>query len=651
MAENLHNKGLKVTVIEKLEQVMPPFDPEMANAITRHLKMKGISFKFGKGVESFDAGKSFAAVLEGGERINCDMVVLAIGVSPDTTIAKDAGLLLNTTGAIIVDSKMMTSDENIFAIGDAVTVENPILGDNWQVALAGPASRQARIAADVISGMDKRYNGTIGTSIVKIFDITAASTGCSEKLLKRAGRNYKKVYTNVPNHVSYYPGARPMSMKLLFDADNGAVLGAQIVGVYGVDRRIDVIATAIAGKIPADKLKNLELAYAPPYGAAKDPVNMLGFMAENTLNGMSKTVHFDEVAGLAKKGAIIIDVRTAEEYMAGRIDGSINIDLNELRGRISEIPRDKPLITYCQIGFRGYLAERILRQKGFDVSNLSGGYLTYIQAMRTDDMPVTIEEELPISDTMPNGFALRNTVKEIDACGLSCPGPIKKTFEAMDEIAVGERITIKATDPGFASDITSWCKMSGNRLIKLASDEGIFSATIERGTVGDATNGRENMTKDRLTLVVFSEKLDKVMAAFIIATGAVASGKKVSMFFTFWGLNALRKKDSPKVKKTLLHSIFAKMMPKGADKLKLSNLDMAGIGTSLMKRIMREKRVESLSELIESAKKSKIKLIACQMTMDVMGIAQEELLDGVEVGGVAKFLEDCDNSGTSLFVS
>lgn len=382
MAENLDHAGIKVTVVERLDQVLPPLDPEIANAVTQHMKLKNISFILSSGITSFDKGASLAANIENGEKIDCDLVIISVGIRPDTKIAIDAGIETDKNGAIVVNERLQTNLPSIYAVGDAIEVKNPTTGNFWSIALAGPANRQARVVADVINGLDASYSGTLGTSIVKIFDLTVASTGCSEKYLKALDITYDKIYTHTANHVGYYPGATTISSKLIFDPKTGKILGAQMVGANGVDRRIDVVATAMQGGITAAQLKNLELAYAPPYGAAKDPINMVGFIAENSMTGKTHLCHWHEIENFIKNPGkyCLLDVRSVDEFALGSIEGAVNIPIDELRKRHGEIPKEKTIILFCQVGFRGYVAERILMQFGFKCCNLSGGYKTYIQA-------------------------------------------------------------------------------------------------------------------------------------------------------------------------------------------------------------------------------------------------------------------------------
>ena len=374
MAENLKSKGLNVTVVEAASHVLAPFDSDMVVTIEKELVKKGVDLVLGDGVKAFtDTKNRINVILNSGKTLAADMVVLSTGIIPDTEFIKDSGIKLGPKGHIIVNEKMQTNIESVYAVGDAVEVTDFVTGLKTAVPLAGPANKQGRIAADNISGLNSVYKGTQGTSIVKVFGLTAAVTGANEKALKRAEIDYKKIIIHPVSHASYYPGALPMTLKLIF-GDDGKILGAQCVGYKGVDKRIDVIASAIRFNGTVYDLAELELSYAPPYSSAKDPVNMAGFVAQNVLAGKSNMITWDEVSKLNKDDYILLDVRTEEEFIRGHVNGAVNIPLDSLRERISELDKTKIIIAYCKVGIRGYIAERILEQKGFTVLNVTGGY-------------------------------------------------------------------------------------------------------------------------------------------------------------------------------------------------------------------------------------------------------------------------------------
>jgi NADPH-dependent 2,4-dienoyl-CoA reductase/sulfur reductase-like enzyme/rhodanese-related sulfurtransferase len=393
MAENLHDQGLKVAIVEMLDQVMAPIDFEMAQIVHEHLKVKGVDLHLKDGVSKFEYRDGVTTItLQSGAEVSGEMVILSIGIRPNGELAKDSGLSQNQRGGIIVDKYLKTSDDSIYAIGDVIEVEDYVNKVQTMIPLAGPANKQGRIVANNILGSSKEeYKGTQGTSIAKVFDLAVASTGVNEKTLNRMGKEYKKDYNialiHQNSHAGYYPGALPMTMKLMFDLD-GKILGSQIVGYDGVDKRIDVIATAIRFGGKVEHLIDLELAYAPPFGSAKDPVNMIGFVADNLQKGMTEQVLWRELDGLDKEEFKVLDVREEIEIEIGAIEGAVHIPLGELRNRLSELDKSKTYITLCAVGLRGYIAERVLKDKGYKVLNLAGGYTTYKNMYKQSDSAV-----------------------------------------------------------------------------------------------------------------------------------------------------------------------------------------------------------------------------------------------------------------------
>ena len=664
MIENLVERGINVTLVQLDNQVMPPIDFEMATIVHDHLREKGVNLIFEDTVEVFeDEGKLLT--LKSGLKLNSDLTIFSIGVKPESKIAKDAGLELNQRGAIIVDEYMRTSDSNIYALGDAVEVRDFINGGKTMIPLAWPANRQGRLVADNICGRDAKYNGTMGSSVAKVFDLTVASTGNSEKLLKRLGIEYKAIHIQANSHAGYYPGAFPVYIKLLFNSE-GDILGAQGVGLDGVEKRIDVIATAIKGGIKAYDLADLELCYAPPYSSAKDPVNMAGYVASNVLEGDVKVRDIFEVDSIIENGEFILDVRNKMELSSGVIKGSYNIPLGELRERISEIPKDKVINIHCKSGLRSYLAYRILVQNGFECRNIDGGYDLYSfikreQKAQRDDREDRNEngilQEVAVtnraSETYGEKLQIENKVSKVisvDACGLQCPGPIRRVYEEIEKIEDGDILEVKASDSAFKRDIKSWCDSTGNELLEssFSKEEKCFNVKIKKSITKEKEINTEE--KDGATLVVFSGDLDKAIASFIIATGAASMGKKVTMFFTFWGLNILKKETKANIKKEGMEKMFDMMLPSHAGKLPLSKMNMGGMGAKMIKGIMEKNNVDSLETMIENAIKLGIKLVACSMSMDLMGIKKEELIDGVEIAGVATYLGDTEKSGLNLFI-
>ncbi len=383
VAENLVDMGVKVSIVQRPNQVLPPIDREMAADVHLNLRAHGVDLHLSDALESVESGDNLTVVLKSGTRLDADLVIVALGVSPDTVLAKDAELELGVKGSIVVDEHMRTSDPDIYAVGDAVQVKNFVTGKPANIALAGPANKQGRIAADNIAGIESKFDGSLGSSVIKVFDMTVAATGVNEKQAKDLGIPYDKVYTYSATHATYYPGGRNMSVKTLFDPETGRVLGAQIVGYEGVEKRVDVIATAIHGHMTVRDLEELDLTYAPPFSSAKDPVNYAGFVACNVLDGRVKQCFWDEIDDLAKDDScFLIDVRKPVEFDLGNIKGSVNIPVDDLRKRLGEIPKDKKIVLICHSALRSYIAARILEQKGYECCHLAGGYRLYASVMK-----------------------------------------------------------------------------------------------------------------------------------------------------------------------------------------------------------------------------------------------------------------------------
>ncbi len=658
MAEALHARNVRVTLVELAPQVMGPADPEIAAPLHDELLRHGVDLRLTTSVTGFAArAGALDVTLSTGETLTCGLAVLAIGVKPETALARAAGLQLGARGGITVDAHMRTSDPHIYAVGDAIEVVDFVTDTPALIPLAGPANRQGRIAADNIFGRASTYKHTQGTAICKVFDLAVGMTGASEKALTRLKRPCETVTVHAASHASYYPAAHPLTLKLIFQPDTGKVLGAQAVGRDGVDKRIDVLAIAIRAGLTVYDLEDAELCYAPPYGSAKDPVNYVGFVAANALRGDARIVH---VADVLKPAAnqVVLDVRTPEEYAAGKIPGAINVPVDDLRARIGELDRSKEYLAYCRVGLRGYLACRILTQHGLACRNLTGGYLTYQAATPHPPAPASVfaaethrdageQEDAPPS-TAGMAAALPQT---LDARGLQCPGPIMRVKTAFDALQPGQQLQVLATDCGFGKDIAGWCASMGHTLVAVTHDQGVISALIrkEAASAPAAAPAPGTLAKNK-TIVVFSGDFDKAMAAFIIANGAAAMGSNVTLFFTFWGLNIIRKPQRVAVRKPLLDRMFGMMMPRGAARLQLSKMNMGGLGAAMIKWVMRRKRVDALPELIASARAAGVRLVACTMSMDVMGITREELLDGVEEGGVAAYLHSAEAGNVNLFI-
>lgn len=647
MAENLHHAGAGVSIVEMADQVMAPVDFSIASHVHRHLMDKGVGLWLGRGVEKFTSDNGSIKVwLNTGETLSADLVLLSIGVRPSVKLAREAGIELGARG-IKVNRWLQTSSPDVYAVGDAIEYEHPIAGGPWLNYLAGPANRQARIAADnMVYGNREEYEGSIGTSVAKVFDITVGATGLAAKHLKRMGVPYLTSVTTSSSHAGYYPGAFNLTLKLTFAPDTGRIYGAQCVGVDGVDKRIDEIAMLIKRGGTVRDLVRTEQAYAPPFSSAKDPVAIAGYVACNTLDGVMPVVTWRELAAADRSEVCLVDVRTPEEYSLGTIDGAVNIPLDDLRGRLGEIDRESDVIVFCAVGLRGYLAQRILLGRGYRrVRNLAGGYKTYSLATQKVE-PV---EGQPCGQAEDSG-AESGDMLRLDACGLQCPGPIMQVKNAVDGMKAGQRIEVRATDPGFARDAESWCRSTGNKFVSKTSEGGYHTVVIEkREACGSAVTPAAGGSRDK-TFIMFSDSLDRAIATFVLANGAAATGGKVTIFFTFWGLNVIKKRRKPHVEKDIFGRMFAWMLPSDSTCLHLSKMSMLGLGDRLMRHIMRRKNISQLEELMREAVYNGVELIACQMTMDMMGISRDELIDGVTVGGVATYMERAGNSGVNLFI-
>ncbi|WP_195510089.1 CoA-disulfide reductase [Clostridium tyrobutyricum] len=648
MAENLKERGLQVTLVDAAPHILAPFDSDMAVMAEKELVENGINLILNDGVKSFkDSDDSIEITLNSNAKITADLAILSIGVTPNTGFIKNSGIKLGTKGHILVDGKMKTNVENIYAVGDAVEVVDLVNGQNTAVPLAGPANKQGRIAADNIAELNSTYKGTQGTAIIKVFGLTAASTGNNERTLKGLNIPYKVIYIHPASHASYYPAALPMSIKLIFN-ESGKILGAQAIGYDGVDKRIDVIAATMRLGGSVSDLTELELCYAPPFSSAKDPVNMAGFAAENVLSGKVDVITPMEFLDYNRENTTLLDVRSEIEFNNGHLEGAVNIPVDNLRERLEELDKNKEIIAYCQVGLRGYIAARILSQHGYRVKNITGGYKSLSL--------LNFTPEIHDTQTLKSEIALDklNYDKTLDACGLCCPGPLMQVKASMDDLAEGQILKVTASDPGFYEDINAWCRRTCNELIDLNKDKSNITALIKKKQ--NNKDGIKNPVKnissmgDNKTLVVFSGDLDKAIASFIIANGAVSMGKKVTMFFTFWGLNILRKNEKVPVKKSFMDSLFGFIMPRGSKKLKLSKMNMMGIGTRMIRRVMKDKNITSLEELIKSALDNGIQIVACQMSMDVMGLKKEELMDGIKIGGVGYYLGEAEDSNVNLFI-
>ena len=658
MAENLVHADVKVSVVEMADQVMGPIDYSMASLVHEHLTQKGIKLYLSQAVEAFEQTDSgLNVVFKSGVRLPVDMVILSIGVRAETRLASEAGLKLGEMKGIYVNEYLQTSDENVYAVGDAIEFPHPLTGKPWLNFLAGPANRQARIVADnLVFGNQAKYEGSIGTSIAKVFDLTVASTGLPAKRLKQMGIGYLSATIHPASHAGYYPDALQMTIKITFSPIDGKLYGAQIVGYDGADKRIDEFALVIKQGGTVYDLTRLEHAYAPPFSSAKDPVAIAGYVAGNILSGKMIPLYWRELRDADLSQVTLVDVRTSDEFELGSIQEAVNLPLDELREHLNEIPQDKPVWVYCGVGLRGYLASNILKENGFkNVRNLIGGIKTYKAATTPVCIPTETEtcsaasnEEMTCACT-PDDKLIAEAIK-INACGVQCPGPILKLKKGMENLQPGQCIEISATDAGFPRDAESWCRTTGNHFLSKTEENGIYRVRIEKAKPVRETERKAASSGKGKTFILFSDDLDKTLATFVLANGAAATGEKVTIFFTFWGLNAIKKEQKPDVKKDFFGKMFGMMLPSDSRKLKLSKMNMGGIGSKMMRHIMKRKGGDSLESLRRQAIDNGVEFIACQMSMDVMGVKREELLDGVSIGGVATYMDRADGANMNLFI-
>ena len=644
-AENLKHLGIDVTLIEAAPHILAPFDSEISNILEYELVNNGINLMISEKVVEFqEDGNEIIIKLESGKIVTTDMVILSIGVSPDTKFLQGSGINLGEKGHIFVNENLETNLKGVYALGDSIIVKNYITNQDVAIPLAGPANRQGRIVAGNIVGRNEKYKGSLGTAIIKIFELTGASTGLNERTLKQLNIAYEKVYLHPNNHAAYYPGASPISIKALYNKENRQILGAQAVGISGVDKFIDVIATSIKFKATIDDLAELELAYAPPFLSAKSPANMVGFIGQNIEDDLLEQVFMEDLKKYDEKKTIILDIREELELIGGKFDNSINIPLSELRKRYTELPKDKEIWTYCAVGLRGYIATRFLSQKGYRVKNLAGGIKS--------EEKVIVNTQKESSLTKEGNSNIEKEEDYLDLSGLSCPGPLVKIKEKIDKLGEDEKLKVKVSDPGFYNDIQAWSKVTKNFLLSLDKKDGLTYATLQKGQTSKVIEkNQENVIiedNSNMTMVVFSGDLDKAIAAFIIANGALTMGKKVTMFFTFWGLSILKKKNL--AKKSFIEKMFAMMLPKNSQDLPVSKMNFFGIGAKMIRSVMKKKNIMSLEELIKKAIDSGVNITACTMSMDVMGISEEELIDGINYGGVGQYLGEAEKSNNNLFI-
>lgn len=660
MAENLVERQIDVTLIEKMPQVLAPLDFEMAQKVHEIVSQHGVGLRLNQGVKAFK-NEGHTVVLENGEELACDLVILAIGVKPNSNVASSANCLLGPRGHIVVDEqlRMKTIEGEVlqdhYAIGDVIEVNDFVTNTPTAIPLAWPANRQGRIVADIIHGDSVTYKGSQGSAVLKVFDTCVATTGNNERTLSHKGFPHDSVIVVRGNHAGYYPNAQNITLKVIFDPETRRVLGAQAVGpLDGTEKRIDVLATVIRFKGRIDDLPDLELCYAPPFSSAKDPVNIAGYVAQNVANKKYKTIKVNQVEEVQKNDAYFLDVRTPLEFELGHIEGAINIEIDQLRNKIMDLPqsKDTPIYINCAVGLRGYLAIEVLKDYGYtNLYNLSGGYGMYESYHYSSKVVPLVRKVEKVNEEQHEMVQPTHSkqTKRVDAVGLQCPGPLMVTYNAIQTIAVGDVLEVVATDYGFTVDAKKWAETNGHKLLDIVKDGSTYHVMIQKGNkeVKENAVGKD---LDNATIVLFSGELDKAIAAMIIALGAAAQGKKVTIFFTFWGLNLLRKQGKVQVKKTPIEKMFGVMMPKGPKKMPLSSMNMMGMGAKMIKGIMKNKNVDQLEVMMQKAQDVGVNFMACTMSMDLMGIKEEELMDGISYGGVASYIGENDNATTTLFI-
>lgn len=645
MAEQLIELNKEVYLVELADQVLPQMDAQMTRAVEQELMNRGVKLILSDGIQGFEAkGDAILAHLNSGKNLEGDFVVLSIGVRPESSLAKQASLDLGERGHIKTNPYMQTSDPDIYAVGDVCEGIDPILGGPSAIPLGGPANRQGRCAADHIVMGDQAlpYPGSIGTAIVRVFDIAAGVTGHSEKRLQQMGIDYEKTIVTDYNHASYFPGATHLTVKILWEKSTGRLLGGQACGYEGVDKRLDVLATAIKGNLTVEAIAQLELAYAPPFGSAKDPINIAGFSATNIRQNLVEPIYDLE----NQADAQIIDIRPAEMAALKPIPGARNIPLTTLRDNLQSIDKSKPVVTVCALGKTSYFASRILRQHGFNARSHVGGW-KIAAPLSEPNQDSNTSQTLPMT---PSTQA-ESTITRVDATGMACPGPIMRVKAAASELPEGGILEVSASDSGFLKDFPAFCNANGFECLDVRNEKGIVTGRLRKGSDHASPSNNAPANTNGSTIVVFSGELDRAMAAFVIANGAIAMGGQATLFFTFWGLNVLRKETSLKVSgKSFMDKMFGFMLPKGPSKLPLSNMHMGGMGTAMMKNRMASKDLPNLPDLMKSAIENNVRLVACTMSMEAMGIKQEELIDGVELGGVAEYLDSARSTHANLFI-
>ncbi|NIZ46317.1 DsrE/DsrF/DrsH-like family protein [Entomospira nematocerorum] len=647
MAENLTLRDITVSLVESAPHILATFDREMAGFLEKELARAGVDLYLEKKAIAFIPENDRIIVqLDSQESIISDLVILAIGIEPETQFLNDSGILRDERGFINVNDQLQTNYPEIYALGDAIKVKHIIYHAPASIPLAGPANRQGRLVANNICGKSQTFKGAMGTAILQVFDLNAACTGSSEQVLIAHNIPTQSIYIHPNSHAGYYPGSTPLTIKVIYNPADERILGAQVLGYEAVDKFIDVIASVIHFRGTIHDLADLELSYAPPFSSAKSPINMAGFVGLNISEKLMPVARFEEALELNISTQQLLDVRDDIEVANKKLANSIHIALNDLRhGKNLELlDKNKEILVYCAVGVRGYMATRYLVSKGYHARNILGGIKLEPGFSQTPSK--NHSDRATASVVTP---LMSDKVTDLDLTGLQCPGPLIAIKKHIDSTAVGSILRVQVSDPGFLHDVKGWCDSTGNELLSVNSNKGIIHAQIRKNPPQSDT-GTMHKLEDQ-TIVVFSNDLDKAIAAFIIANGAAAMGKKVSLFFTFWGLSVIKKPNPSHVgKKNFMEKMFTLMLPKHSGKLPISNMNMGGIGAKMIRGVMKKKNVISLEELMQQAQENGIEMIACTMSMDVMGVKAEELIDGISLGGVGYYLNKAETANKNLFI-
>ena len=659
VAESLVEDGANVSVVEIANTVVK-LDKDMSSIAEKELETKGVHLFLNAKLVKFDSKKK-EAHLEDGRIIPYDAVITSAGVVPNTKFIKEAGIAVDDRGIVVTNEYMQTSDESVYAGGDIVYSPHKITGKKVYSPLAWGANRQAKVIANHLAGIEDKQPATLNTAIIKLFRLPVAQTGLNEFAAKQEGYDFDFAYYSGNHHASYYPAASKVVLKVVYDKKTMKVLGAQAIGP-SADKKIDVIATAIYHDASMHDLLDYNLSYSPPYGSAKDVVNVAAAIAINKQQQNLKTINAEDV----KEDMLTIDVRPLTVFEVGTIPGAINIPLEELI-TTSKLPKDKnaEINVLCSTGHTSYNGMKILQGLGYtNIRNCVGGHGRYhiIHSAKEYQPTIVPKGSVKLSNEAVSKItasAKENAVKiNVDCTGLACPGPILKLHKTIQEAKDGTVLNVTASDFGFEEDIKTWTAKNGHTLISVSSDDSTVNAVIMKGkdvsslVTDDSKAMAQVMTqgKDKATIVLFSGEYDKVLAAMIIAQAAASIGKEVIIFATFWGLNALRIKPGKKPKKKFMKKMFGLMMPKGVEKMPLSNMNMGGMGKAIIKSTMKKHNVKKPSEMIQDSLDLGVTILACTMSMELLGITKEELVTGTRFAGAAKYVSDSDDSNLTLFI-